>query len=356
MQPIFCPTCDTLILDAPSCAACGWQRPYQAGDAGKMIWRAELGRALPKPRTSAVVAGGHYCLSSDDGTIIALDLSSGQVAWERQIDAGHATHTLATDGDRLLVSSVDTRPIPINGKALLALDAATGQDIWRYATLGHSLSAATLANAVAYFSSSDGLLHAVDATSGQAHWQVRHIGWGPDAPAADASFVYAGGRGDALVAYAIDDGAEQWRFSAAAWFASPLCLAEDTLYTQNWDGFLYALEARTGRLRWKLKGERGQGFTSPPVAESGRLYIGSRVYQEQDGVQIDAYALLALQKDDGDEDWRFFTPKHIVAPPAVAGGRIDAQHDQNRRRNERRHDDDGKSGAADPGAETECCQ
>jgi outer membrane protein assembly factor BamB len=188
-----------------------------------VIWRAELGRALPKPRASAVVAGGHYCLSSDDGTIIALDLSSGQVAWERQIDARHATHTLATDGDRLLVSSVDTRPIPINGKALLALDAATGQDIWRYATLGHSLSAATLANGVAYFSSSDGLLHAVDAASGQANWQVRHISWGPDAPAADSSFVYAGGRGDALVAYAIDDGAEQWRFSAAAWFASVFC-------------------------------------------------------------------------------------------------------------------------------------
>ena len=153
-----------------------------------------------------------------------------------------------------------------NGKALLALDAATGQDIWRYATIGHSLSAATLADGVAYFSSSDGLLHAVDAASGQARWQVRHASWGPDAPAADASFVYAGGRGDALVAYAIGDGAEQWRFSAAAWFASPLCLAEGQLYTLNWDGFLYALEARTGRLLWKLKGERGQGFTSPPVA------------------------------------------------------------------------------------------
>src|SRR5215218_2414069 len=116
MLPIFCPTCGTLILDAPSCASCSWQRPYHEGDAGKLIWRAELGRSLPKPRASAVAAGGHYCLSSEDGTIIALDCTTGQVAWERQIDAGRATHALATDGTRLFVSSVDTRPIPINGR------------------------------------------------------------------------------------------------------------------------------------------------------------------------------------------------------------------------------------------------
>jgi len=35
MPPIFCPTCDTLILDAPACPACGWQRPRAAVEAGK---------------------------------------------------------------------------------------------------------------------------------------------------------------------------------------------------------------------------------------------------------------------------------------------------------------------------------
>ncbi len=315
MPTIFCPTCDTLILDAPSCVACGWQRPVEIGDAGKLIWRVELGRALPKPHASAIVAGGRLCLSADDGTIIGLDLQAGQVAWERQIDAGHATHTLATDGMLLFVSSVDTQPIPTGGKPLLALDARTGADVWRYATAGHSLSVAALAHGVAYFTSSDSVLHAIDAASGQARWQVRHASWGPDAPAADSSLVYAGGRGDALVAYAIGDGAEQWRFSAAAWFASPLCLAEGQLSTLNWDGFLYALEARTGRLLWKLKGERGQGFTSPPSANSSRLYVGSRVYHERDGEQVDAYALLALRIEDGGEAWRFFTKRPVIAPP-----------------------------------------
>src|SRR5262249_5293107 len=118
--------------------SCGWQRPREPGDAGHQVWRAELGRALPKPHCSAVVAGGRYCLSAEDGTVVALDLETGEVGWERQIDAESAAHALAADGARLLVSSMDTQPIPTNGKALLALDAATGQDIWRYTTPGHS--------------------------------------------------------------------------------------------------------------------------------------------------------------------------------------------------------------------------
>jgi outer membrane protein assembly factor BamB len=73
--------------------------------------------------------GQQLCLSAEDGTIIALNRSSGQLAWERQIDAGRATHALASDGARLLLNSVDTQPIPTNGKALQALDAATGEDI-----------------------------------------------------------------------------------------------------------------------------------------------------------------------------------------------------------------------------------
>src|SRR5436190_24216993 len=105
MQPIFCPQCTALILDQPACPACGWQRPIEAGDVGQVVWRAELGRTLPKPQYSAVVVGGRYCLSAEDGTIVALDLETGQVEWERQIDAGHAAHTLATDGALLLVSS-----------------------------------------------------------------------------------------------------------------------------------------------------------------------------------------------------------------------------------------------------------
>ena len=113
MSTLFCPQCHTLILDAAVCTICVWQRPRDAGDAGMQVWRAELGRTLPKPLCSAVGVGGRYCVSAEDGAIVALELETGEIAWERQIDTGRAAHALATDGTRLFVSSVDLRPLPV---------------------------------------------------------------------------------------------------------------------------------------------------------------------------------------------------------------------------------------------------
>ncbi|HEX9371702.1 MAG TPA: PQQ-binding-like beta-propeller repeat protein, partial [Roseiflexaceae bacterium] len=278
-----------------------------------------MGHQLARPVASAVVVGGRYCLAAEDGTVVALDLESGQVAWERAIDAGRAAHALAAGDGRLLVGSVDLRLLPVNGRPLLALDAGTGADLWQYATVGHSLSAAAVAGGTAYFTSSDGRLHAVDIATGHARWAVGHAPWGPGAPAAGEGIVCAGGRGDTLVAYAAGDGAELWRFSAQGWFAASLHVAGGRVYAACWDGNLYALDARSGHLLWSYKGERGEGITSPAAAAGERVLIGSRVYREVDGQQGAAYALLALRVADGSEVWRSFTGKHVFAQPAVAG-------------------------------------
>src|SRR6266545_3292347 len=156
MQPIFCPQCAELILDQPACAACGWQRPREIGDAGKEIWRAELGHALPRAAGSAVVHGGHFCVSAEDGTIIALDTTSGEIAWERLIGDGRLRHTLTTDAARLFVGSVDIQALPTPGTPLLALDPANGETLWQNPTTAHSLSAATADGGTVYFTASDG--------------------------------------------------------------------------------------------------------------------------------------------------------------------------------------------------------
>jgi outer membrane protein assembly factor BamB/tetratricopeptide (TPR) repeat protein len=322
MQPIFCPQCDSLILDQPACPACGWQRRLEIGDAGQEVWRAELGRALPKPQCSAVVGGGRYCLVAEDGTISALDLASGRLEWERQIEAGHATYTLATDGALLLVSSVDVRPLPVAGKLFLALDMRTGADVWQYATAGHSLSAATIVDETAYFSSSDGMLHAVDTTTGLRRWQTKHPSWGPGTPAAGNGVVCVGGRRDMLNAYAIEDGTARWSFCATGWFAGPLSIYGGRVYAPCWDGNLYVTEAQNGQLLWTYQGERGEGITSPPSVAGSRAFIGSRVYRNTLAQQDKSYALLALQADDGSEIWRFFTERHIFVPPAVVGDTV----------------------------------
>ena len=125
-----------------------------------------------------------------------------------------------------------------------------------------------------------------------------------------------------MVAYEAADGAVRWRFSGASWFATRPMIDGSAVYALCWDDQLYAIDAGTGQLRWKLTGERGKGFTSPPAAAGGRLFIGSRVYRQVEGEQAAGYALLALDAADGHEVWRFYAERHVIAPPAVAEGLV----------------------------------
>lgn len=315
---IFCPKCKNLILDQPACSVCGWQRPVEAEGVGDVAWIADLGTRLVKPHCYPVVAAGLYHLGTEDGTLLALDLASGEVTWERPLPDGCMAYGLATDGSYLFVGCEDMQPIPTPGKALLVLEAATGEEVWQVLTPAHSLSAAMVADGAAYFTSSDGWLHAVDAGTGQRRWAVEHPAWGPAAPVVGEAIVCAGGRGEDLVAYDVRDGAEQWRFRAEDWFAARLCADHDLVYARCWDGHLYALEAQTGHVRWLVSGERGSGFTCDPVVSDELVFIGSRAYRPENESQIEAYAMLALSARDGSEAWRFYTDRHIFAPAAAA--------------------------------------
>jgi len=322
MPTIFCPQCNTLLLDAATCPACGWQRVGAASDAGKEIWRIELEHKLPRAQGSAAIAGGRYCVSAEDGTVVALDLVMGQVAWERPIDTARLRHTLASNGERVFISSVDIQAIPTPGTPLLALDPTSGATLWHYATAAHSLSGATIDGGTVYFTSSDGQIHAVDASSGQPRWTAKHGMWAAEAPAARGGIVCAGGHDATLIGYAAEAGVELWSFSAEGPFAGPIRIVEAVVYACCWDGCLYALEARTGRLHWRLKPERGEGITSAPAIAGGHVFIGSRVYRDVAAQTGNGYALLALSAEDGHELWRFETARHITAPPAVAGNLV----------------------------------
>jgi len=283
------------------------------------MWCIDLGRRLGKPHCYPVIAGGVYALGAGEGALMALDLGSGRITWEHPLDEGSATHALATDGERLFVGCQDMRAFPTPGKALLALDARTGGEIWRYPTTAHSLSAVTLAAGILYFTATDGLLHAVDAATGQGCWAIEHPTWGAAAPAIGEGVVCAGGQGQTLCAYAVADGTEMWRFSAQdAWFVVRPSV-HGHVYVPSSEGRLYVLDTHTGRLLWKLESECGLGSTTPPAVVGDRVFIGSRVYRPVEGQRVPGYAMLAVDASNGAEEWRFYAAHHISTPPTVAG-------------------------------------
>lgn len=308
MMDIFCPTCQELILEADACPACNWRRHVIASEVGELAWTADLGVRLNKPHCYPVVAGQHYCLGAEDGTLLALDVLTGQVVWEHPLPAETMAHALATDGARLFVGMEDKRPLPIPGKEVLALDAQTGEVAWHLETPAHSTSAVAVAGGLACFTVSGGQLYAVDAVTGQTRWMVEHPHWSPAPPGLGDGVVCAGGRAPTLLAYAADDGRQLWRFESKGWFSSSLFIAGGRVFALAWDDYLYALELSSGALLWKFRGERGRGITSPIAVSESCVFIGSRV-------NPGGYALLALDAATGAERWRLAVDKHILTPP-----------------------------------------
>ncbi len=85
------------------------------------------------PRSSPVIAGGRVFVAGIAGDLHCLDLSTGKVVWHRELAKeyrlsptffGRAGSPLVVDGK--LIVSLGTE----DGKSLVALDPATGRELW----------------------------------------------------------------------------------------------------------------------------------------------------------------------------------------------------------------------------------
>jgi eukaryotic-like serine/threonine-protein kinase len=79
------------------------------------------------------------------------------------------------------------------------------------------------------------------------------------------------------------------------------------VYIGSWDGFVYALDAATGKLLWKH--ETGGAIRSPPAINNGTLFASSN-----DG------SLYVLNARTGQRRLRFRTPANATESTAVANG------------------------------------
>ncbi len=166
-----------------------------------------------------MIAAGRYCVPTTDGFVVALDLATGEKAWERALGAERAAHALATDGEHIFVGCIDTQPLPTPGAALLALDARSGDVLWEYATHAHSLSAAVAVEDTVFFTSSNGLPRCARHIDRLAARSAGALGLGAGGSICGRRVVCGvGGRGETLIAYSTTDGAELWRFTAGGWF------------------------------------------------------------------------------------------------------------------------------------------
>ena len=210
-----------------------------------------------------------------------------------------------------------------NSGVLYAVNAKTGKRAWRYKSGRCVAATPAVANGTVYQAflneppcntkqnpgRLEGEVVAFAAGFGRVRWRTK-LGPTESSPLVANGRVYVGDwRGRV---YALDErtGRVRWTFEADGRIKGALTLSGNRLYFGSYKGHLYALNAETGKQFWRASsqdrfGGRGQ-FYSTPTAAYGRIYLGST-----DG------KVYSFGATSGELRWSQGTGDYVYSSPAV---------------------------------------
>jgi outer membrane protein assembly factor BamB len=98
-----------------------------------------------------------------------------------------------------------------------------------------------------------------------------------------------------------------WKYETGLGISSSPAVSEDFVVVGSKDGFLYALQTQTGRLRWRTL--VGEVVTAPPVIRDGVVYI-------------QAGGTFALDCATGNVVWRAALAGAVQSAPVLAADTV----------------------------------
>lgn len=206
--------------------------------SGEMAWRAQTDEAtvLSVP----TIAGDTVLISSETGAVYAFDARTGNRRWRTQTGPGPGPPRVA--GATVYVGSGDG--------ALVALDVLSGHLRWQVAVApaGHCCGAPAIAGGSLYLGLKEGLI-ALDADTGAERWRWESGGYQVSAPMLADNTIYAGGSATAgshhhagfLVAVDAHTGREIWRLATDDWVSAAPVPAGQGIIVGTWSGRLLSL-------------------------------------------------------------------------------------------------------------------
>lgn len=191
---------------------------------------------------------------------------------------------------------------------LYALDARTGQFLWKYATEGGVPSSPSRWKDTVFVGSEDGSVYAIHASQGTLLWTFRTEGRVRSSPRLAYEHVFIGSDDGYLYVLHALTGRLAWKSRAVGPVRSTPLVVEDTVFFGSEDGTIYALDVRTGETRWRF--HTSLGVTSSPAPFGDLVLVGSRDHH-----------VYALNRKSGWAVWRYRAGHHVISSPCVWEGR-----------------------------------
>jgi len=310
-------------------------------DQPTLLWRFNAGGAVD---STPVSDGERIFFSARKGQVVALDLK-GTSLWKKSFTRiNSAGQEMPLRFDAPLVCADDLVFAGTSRGTLLALNAATGAEHWRYETDGIFIGSPNLIrcgtesdrkdaktqsednlrdcssalqpldtsgrsknSAVIVLDQSEGALHCIDMKTGERLWKTEGVERCDGSPGVGAGRIVFGSCLSALHVYSAADGMhlQDIEIGADAQVAGGVAVDGNFAFAGARDGSLLCADLEQGELVWSSHESEDQTF-STPVVTSNRV-----VYSSDDGV------VYTVNRKDGDRIWKFDTGG-LPTSPVVA--------------------------------------
>ncbi|MFF6891016.1 outer membrane protein assembly factor BamB family protein [Streptomyces microflavus] len=298
-----------------------WGTPVVSGDllyvTSFEIHALDVGNGRRQFKTRdvawAMAVEGGRIHASDGPSLYALDAASGTEQWRVRTDAW--VYALKADRGTVLTAT--------RGGGVQGWEASNGDKLWEITGVQsdfETVEAAPVIHDGTVYVWQDARLRALDARTGLERWSypigdAASCGGVPVrvTPAPDG-YVYVAA-GTRVLAVENVSGRVRWHFESPAVFLSPPAFAQGPavtgggVYLADYLGTVYALDATTGKDRWRIATE-ARASVEPVLVAVGNVHVGS------------GSALYTLDAVTGTPKWRFAAGGDVVGSPVVADGRV----------------------------------
>ncbi|QDY70239.1 PQQ-binding-like beta-propeller repeat protein [Qingshengfaniella alkalisoli] len=299
------------------------------------VWSTSIGKGNGKRvrmTATPVVAGGRIFTMDSHSDVRAHALNGG-LLWQQNLTPsterrGEASGGgFAVSGNRLYVTTGYGR--------LYAMDVASGAIYWQQDLDAVPSAAPTVSDGLVYLTSRDGTAWAIDASDGKTRWQLQATGSGSytiggSSPAITSrAAIFPFGSGE-LLSVLKRGGVRLWgttisgerlgyAYAGVTDISSDPVVVGNTIYVGNPGGRLVALDATSGERRWTAR----EGASSPVWPAGNSLFLIS-----------DRNELIRLNAATGERIWgatlTLYTREKVSKRqgvfahygPILAGGRL----------------------------------
>lgn len=243
------------------------------------VWTAQIEGGSDRMRLAAapVIGSGNLYAVGSDGKIHAFDKDTGSRIWDSVSGVSKDLEPSAFGGG---VSYENGRVYATNGAGdAKALDAATGEILWKNSPAGPLRGSPTIAFGQVYVMTQDNQIIALDSSDGELLWNesgstAQSGVFGVAAPAAGQGTVIAGYSSGELSAYRYENGRTLWadalartnistRVSSLTDIDADPIIDSGRVYALGQGGRMAAYELVTGQRIWELN---LAGISTPAIA------------------------------------------------------------------------------------------